>query len=376
MTTISRAHPFVPRKLIGAMLLACASMVCRTPGAAGAAELKPAVQRPIAAEMILTYRGAERQKLLEQGAKKEGKIVWFATLNPETRDRIAAAFKLKYPFLSFETARVETAELLKQVLEEYKAGKHDIDLVEVSYPGAVGLKMAGNLAKFSSPVLQGIPAAAIDPDHYFFADRENPLALGFNTNLVPAATAPTTYDDLLSPNWRGKLSTQNNAQAVQYFGALAHLKGEEYLRKLAQQGFALQDGAAREVAQLVAAGKVMMMIPVSISHPLALQKKGAPIAYRVLEPAPTAAGYIAALNRAPHPHAAALLMDFILSDPGQQIMTDSGSGAVRKGVANPYPDFKKLYIDFLVPQNQYEAEYKKWAELHQSLFAKGAPLAK
>src|SRR5262245_30464155 len=94
MRRISRPHPFVPRKLIGAMLLACASMICRTQGA-GAAELKPAVQRPIAAEVILTYRGAERQKLLEQGAKKEGKIVWFATLNPETRDRIAAAFKLK-----------------------------------------------------------------------------------------------------------------------------------------------------------------------------------------------------------------------------------------------------------------------------------------
>jgi iron(III) transport system substrate-binding protein len=376
MTKIGRARPFVPRALIGAVLSVCASMVLRTPGAEAAAELKPVVQKPIPAEMILTYSGAERQTLLEEGARKEGKVVWLATLNPETRDRITAAFKLKYPFVNFETARVETVELLKRVVEEYRARKHDIDLVEVSYPGAVGLKMAGNLAKFSSPVLQAIPAAAIDPDRYFFADRENPLAIGFNTNLVPESTAPTTYDDLLNPGWRGKLSTQNNAQAVQYFGALSHLKGEEYLRKLAQQGFALQDGAAREVAQLVAAGKVMMMMPVSISHPLALQKKGAPIAYRVLEPAPTAAGYVAALNQAPHPHATALLMDFILSDPGQQIMTDNGSGAVRKGIANPYPDFKKLYIDFLVPQNQYEAEYKKWSDLHQSLFVKRASLAK
>ncbi len=371
MMKTSRARSFLPRALIGAMLSVCASMVFRTPGAT-AAESKPAAQRPIAAEIILTYSGAERQKLLEEGARKEGKIVWFATLNPETRDQIAAAFKLKYPFLSLETARVETATLLKRAVEEYRAGQHDIDLVEVSYPGAVGLKMAGALAKFSSPMLQAIPAAAIDPDHYFFADRENPLVMSFNTNLVPESTAPRSYEDLLDPSWRGKLCTQNNAQAVQYFGALYHLKGEEYLRKLARQGFAIQDGAAREVAQLVAAGKVMMMIPVSISHPIALQKKGAPIAYRVLEPAPTAAGYVAALNQAPHPHATALLMDFILSEPGQQIMMESGSGAVRKGIKNPYPDFKKLYIDFLVPQNQYEAEYKRWTELYQSLFGKGA----
>jgi iron(III) transport system substrate-binding protein len=144
----------------------------------------PPAPRAAQAADVLLFDGPNRQDVLEGGARKEGKLVWIATLNPETRDHIAAAFKQRYPFLSLEMARVETNELLKRVIEEYKAGKHDIDLVETSFPGAVGLKMAGHLAKFSSPVLQAIPSAAIDPDGYFFADRENPLALGHNTNLV------------------------------------------------------------------------------------------------------------------------------------------------------------------------------------------------
>lgn len=326
--------------------------------------------RGASAADVLLHNGPDRQAVLERGAAQEGKIVWFATLNPDTRDRIAAAFKQKYPFLNVEVARVETNELLKRVVEDYKAGKHEIDMVEVSYPGAVGIKAAGHLAKFSSPVLQGIPAAAIDPDGYFFPDRENPLVLGYSSTLVVESEAPRNYDDLLEAKWRGKLSTQSNAQAFQYFGALFHIKGEEYLRKLAQQSFTLRTGAAREISQLVAAGNVAVMLPVSISHPVALQKQGAAIGYKILEPAPTAAGYLGILSRAPHPHAAALLADFILSDTGQEIMMRTGSGAVRKGINNPYPDFKKVYIDFLVPQNQYEMEYKKWGELHHSLFGK------
>lgn len=341
--------------------------------AAAPAEAKPAAKPTTPAE-IFTYNGPDREQLLEEGARREGKILWYTSLIVQDRARpLADAFRKKYPHITVDIVRADGAETLTRVIEEYRAGRHDVDIFEQSFPATSGLKEAQILTKFSSPVLEGIPKEASDPDGYFYPDRENPLILMYNTKLVPEAEAPKSFDDLINPKWKGKLATTDSSQAVQYTGALLRIKGEDFVRKLSEQDVQVHSGAARAVADLVAGGEVLMTFPASISHAQLLQKEGAPVNWSPLDQAPTATGYVSLPNRAPRPHAAALFADFLLSDGGQEVMVQTEMGAVRKGFKNPYPDFKKVYIDFLVPQNQYQGEYKKWSEMHTNLFVKRRP---
>jgi iron(III) transport system substrate-binding protein len=333
-----------------------------------------AAKPPTTAPEVFAYSGPDRQQLLEAGASKDPKILWYTSLIVQDRARpLADAFRKKYPQITMDIVRADGAETLTRVIEEYRAGRHEVDIFEQSFPATSGLKEAQILTKFSSPALESLPKEASDPDGYFFPDRENPLIVMYNTKLVSEAEAPKTFDDLLNPKLKGKLATQDSSQAVQYTGAMLRLKGEDFVRRLSEQDVQVFSGAARQVADLVAAGEVPVMFPASISHAQILQKEGAPVNWTPLEQSPTATGYVSLPVRAPRPHAAALFADFLLSTPGQEVMVQTEMGSVLKAVKNPYPDFKKVYIDFLMPQNQYNAEYKKWAEMHNALFVKRRP---
>jgi ABC-type Fe3+ transport system substrate-binding protein len=301
-------------------------------------------------------------------------MLWYTSLIVQDRARpLADAFMKKYPFVKVEIVRLEGNEVVTKVTEEYKANKFDADFLEQSYPAIIGLKEAGILAKYGSPSLDGIPAEVRDPDGFFAADRENPLGLAFNTQQVPVADAPKTYDDLLLPKWKGKLSTQTTSQGIQALGTMLLTKGEEYVKKLATQDVQVQDQSARAVTELVVAGEVAMTIPSSIGHVVLLKKTGAPVGWTALDQATTALGYSALLAKAPHPHAAMLFTDWMLGEDGQKAMAATGEGATRKGIPSEYGEysnFKKFYTDLAMPQKEYAAAFKKWSDLQKALFTK------
>jgi ABC-type Fe3+ transport system substrate-binding protein len=213
-----------------------------------------------------------------------------------------------------------------------------------------------------------------DPDGYFVADRENPLGFVWNTNAVPESEGPKTFDDLLDPKWKGKLSTNNTSQAVQFFGAMVLLKGEDFVRKLAQQDHRVQSLAANAVTQLVESGELVATWPASIGRVAIGRAKGAPEAWAPFEQSPTALGYVAVSANAAHPYSTMLLVDFLLSKEGQDVMATTGEGGTRAGTNNQYGGYniQSFYIDSAVPQDEYDAQFKKWDALFKELFMKGA----
>jgi ABC-type Fe3+ transport system substrate-binding protein len=287
---------------------------------------------------------------------------------------LAEAFRKKYPFITVDATFMDSVQVVSRAVEEYNAKKYDVDFFEASFPAMVGLKDAKIISKFWSPSLDGIPTEVQDPDGFFVADRENPLGFVWNTDKVPEAQGPKTYDDLLDPKWKSKMTTNNTSQAVQFFGAMLQLKGDDYVRKLAQQDLQVQSLVANAVTQLVESGEVISTWPASVGRVALSRSKGAPVAWSPLDQAPTALGYDAVAANAPHPFSTILFVDFLLSKEGQDVMATTGEGGTRTGTNNQYGGYqmKKFFIDFSVPQAQYDAQYKKWDAEFRELFLKGA----
>jgi iron(III) transport system substrate-binding protein len=341
---------------------------------AAAAEGKPAAKQPSTPAEIFAYSGPDRQQILEEGARKEGKVLLYTVMTLDVRARpLANAFQEKYPFITVDIARLGTTEISKRAYEEYQANKYVLDVVESAIDTFVSLKSAGILAKFSSPELSEYTNDFKDPEGYFVADREAPLMFSYNTNLVPEADAPKTYDDLLNPKLKGKLSTNDGNQGLYMLGGMLQMKGEEFVRNLARQEVAVHSLSSDALLALNTTGEVAISFPNSIGNILAAKDKGAPMGLSALDkPAVNQLGYVGVAARAEHPHAAALFADFLLSEAGQKVMVSTGTGGTRKGIQNDYGDYvkEKLNLELMIPQNQYASEQEKWRTLQKTLFTK------
>jgi iron(III) transport system substrate-binding protein len=323
-------------------------------------------------EDVFAYTGPDRQQKLEEGAKKEGKILWYTTMILDQRSRpLAEAFRKNYPFVEVQIVQLDTGPLIQRALGEFNAKKFDLDMIEGNLPVPLALKNVGALAKFRSPQIAGLPPAVVDPDGYFVADREVPLGFGYNTNQMKEP--PKSFDELLTPAMKGKLTTNDSVQAATYFGAMARDKGMDFVRQLAtQQVMVYSNMSSNAVTDLVASGVAVSTFPTSVGQVVSRRDKGAPIAWAPLGKALTALGLFGALANSPHPHATALFLDFLISEDGQKTMVSTGEGGTRVGLQNRYGGyvFEKQYLDTSIPQAEYLSTIKSWTDLFNSMMVK------
>ena len=166
-----------------------------------------AASAPSTVAQIALYQGADREKILVAGAKREGQVTFY---NSHTWFRtFVKDFEKKYPFIKVAEWRNDSKNLLQRVTDEAKANRSLVDVVETT-PEAMGiLKRDGLLQEYYSPEARFFPddvkSKGKNGFHYV-GDRETYIGLGFNTNLIAQAEAPKTLRDLLNPKWKGKMS--------------------------------------------------------------------------------------------------------------------------------------------------------------------------
>ncbi len=181
----------------------CAAMVIFA--LACARDVFSAAKKPATAAELALYTGADRQQLLEEGAKKEGKLVFYTVgiINQAVRP-VIDAFQKKYPYIKVDIWRAGSNDLLPRLLEEYRAGKHQCDVIEATQLLSILMYREGMIQAFISPNLKFVQEDAIikAPGQAAFevAFRENGLGLGYNTKLITKGQLPKTYQDLLDPN--------------------------------------------------------------------------------------------------------------------------------------------------------------------------------
>ncbi len=328
-----------------------------------------AANAPMTVSQVALYQGVDREKVLIEGAKREGQVTfynshtWFKTFVKD--------FEKKYPFIKVSEWRNDSKNLIRRVTEEFKSGRFLVDVVETT-PEVMGLlKKDGAFQEFYSPEARFYPddvKAKGKNGLFYLGDRETYNSLGFNTTLVPASEAPRTFKDLLNPKWKGKMAIAGTSTGVRWIGGILDSQGREFLDKFAEQEVRVQDIAAAALAGLVVSGEVPLSPTIFDANVSVAKEKGAPIAWRALEPVVTTVGYSALTVKAPNPHAALLLLDFIHSKEGQQAIMKGGLWSPRDDIGSIDQKFKKNYLDEKYSIEELETKFVQWEGLMRQLF--------
>jgi ABC-type Fe3+ transport system substrate-binding protein len=331
------------------------------------------------AQDVLTYKGADRQQVLEEGARKEGQVILYsaAIVNQALRP-LTAAFMKKYPYIKMTFWRGDTEEIAAKLSAETRADNIVADVVEGTGIGELAVS-SGLTQPYWTPMIADYPEAYRDPKGLWTSTRISYFGMAYNTKQVADADAPKTYEDLLDPKWKGKLAWRiGTSSGTPLFITNLRLawgedKAMDYLKKLAtQKVINFGSGSARTLVDRVIAGEFPVALNIFAHHPLISKAKGAPVASRLLDPTPSSAGTRILPKTVHHPYAAMLLVDFILSKEGQEILSKAEYFPARPDV----PPLEKLsavvpatagvHENFVSPENlnKYtDSSGKIWEDL-------------
>jgi iron(III) transport system substrate-binding protein len=284
---------------------------------------------------------AERQARLVNGAKKEGTVTWYVAMNRAYAQDLINAFEAQYSFLKVNALTGGGGALLNRVLAEHRAKSFQYDVFNTRSMTINTLKKAGAIMRYRSPYRNSLREGFYDREGYLNGIFATPLVFIFNTKLVSRKEAPTAIEELLNPNWSGKMAVDDEsfdwlAALLDYYG---EAKGIEIATKLGQQKLNVRRGPTL-LTQLVAAGEFFLEIDGHHQEAIAKKKAGAPIDYNFPQPFVPAKSLIPIYmsSRPPHPHAAALMADFLMSKKGQEIMAGHGRWVGYKGITSKGPD--------------------------------------
>jgi iron(III) transport system substrate-binding protein len=325
-------------------------------------------RKPRTLDDLAAYNGADRHQILLDGAKQEGKIVWYTSLSGVYRE-LVEVFKKKYPEIAIEVYRGGSTDLAPRLFNEAKANRFVADALE-STPGLLMLlRENGILKPYASPELNRYPDEAktkADASRvYWVTDREAYLGFGYNTRLIPSADVPKNFQDLLKPELKGKLAFTTESSTSRVLGIMIKHKGEEFVKRLQTQDVRLFKASSAGFLDLIAAGEVAGSPVVFRNQVAVLKERRAPVEWLPFEAVPTNAGGSAVIANAPHPHAALLFTDFVIGAEGQKLMEQ-----FRYGVAwKDYP-FKREYPERGMSSAEYEKAEDRWLQLARAITKK------
>jgi ABC-type Fe3+ transport system substrate-binding protein len=326
------------------------------------------------------YRGPDREQRLLAGARKEGEVTVYSSMIVDQALRpVVDGFEAKYPFVKAKYVRDDPPQQLQKLMAESRSGHMVADVVE-----STGLEVpmrATNIDQpFWSPQSEAYPKNLSDPSHYWVPTRVSYLGACYNTNLVKPADLPKSFQDLLDPKWKGKLvwsgTTMGNLlfiTGVRKF--MGEDKAHDYLQKLAQQNIATIPAANRVTVDRVMAGEYAMCLDAFLHHPIISARKGAPVASLPLDPVNTAVSSVMLPKTPPHPYAAMLFIDYLLSQEGQQKLQGADYFPARLGVPAS-PDLDKivphkigLHENFISPV-EMNKDLPRSREIYTELFVR------
>ena len=284
---------------------------------------------------------AEREAALIKEARNEKTVIWYAPMNREDLRQFTAGFEAQYPFLQVEILTGGPQSLLNRILTERRAGKDNFDTLNIRSSALYTLKKAGAIARYESPQRRGLRSGFYDKEGYFNGLWASLMVYLFNNKQISRAQAPKSIDDLLQAKWKDKMGMDQDAD--DYIAALLDYygdeKGKQIARALGAQQLNIRKGRTL-VSQLVAAGEFPIQIDAHHHEAVALRQAGAPVDYVFPEPfipVKSVSAFVIS-SHSPHPHAAALLVDFMLSKKGQEIAFKQRRWPAYKELATGGPD--------------------------------------
>lgn len=298
---------------------------------------------PLLAE-INKLPAAQRQARLEEGARREGAFVYYSISAAELVAAYVKGFTSRYPFIKGEFYRGSGNQLVVRTMMEHRTGRLAADVISVGTENVMALKRSGVWARYSSPEAPNYPREQFDRDGYFHADSLGLAAIAYNRDLVKKEDAPKNYSDLLDPKWKGSLTIDLEPERAMltWLSAWGEAKTRDFVQRLLANGATVRRGHTLQ-GQLLCAGEFKIAVEIYPDGILRMKQRGCPAEIVFPNPTPAIAGGNYGINvNAPHPHAAALFVDFVLSSDGAKILAGTGRIPRRKGARPLYEELANL----------------------------------
>lgn len=308
-------------------------------------------------------------KLIDAAKREGGKVVVYSSMESSISDGIAAGFKKKTG-LEMDYWRGSSTKVLDRALSEYRAGKPLFDVAITIADPMFLMQSEGVFAKYDSPSAAEYPKALIDPN---LGPNYRTLLIGivYNKNMIKPADAPKSFEDLVKPQFKGKVIMPDPTQhttTTQWVASLPNLMGKDradkFIRELAATKPILAESLLPPVERAVS-GEVPIAITL-LHYTYVFRQQGAPLDYVRMPKLLGDGNYVALGNKAPHPNSGKAFIDYFLDDECMKLMSKLGEFVNRKGIVPPLEGVDK--IEF-VPMDRLDAKtYAEKKKEYQKLF--------
>ncbi len=317
---------------------------------------------PSSIREIALYQGEDRLRRLVAGAKKEGALTLYTAVNKLQHDSpIVKAFQEKYG-IKVTVWRAGSETVLQRVVTEARAKRFDVDVVTSTGSGLESLHREKLLQEIRSPNFSELIPAALPSHREWVGTYLQAFVQAYNTNLVQKKDLPRAYRDLLDPKWNNRLTIES--EDYEWFYSVVKDMGEEkglqfFKDLVTKNGLSVRTGHSL-LTNLVASGEVPLALTVYHYTPEQLKQKGAPIDWFVIEPAIVGVVATGVAKSAPHPNAAILFYDYLMSEETQKLWVEMNYTPVNKKVPSPLKGIALKLIDPVVSLDESD----KWNKLY------------
>ena len=293
---------------------------------------------------------------LIDAAKKEGKVIWYTSIDLPLAEKIAKSFEAKYPGIAVRVERSGAERVFQRIGQEYASNIHAVDVANSSDAAHFIIWKGQNLLEAYVPedVANFYPAEHKDADGQFASFRVWVCIIAYNTNLVKKEDAPKSFADLLDPKWKSKIVKAHPGYSGTIMTATYQMQrdlGWDYFEKLAKQNV-MQVQSSADPPKRLALGERAVMADGNEYNIFEISEKGGPVApVYATEGSPLIVGPTGMFKAAPNPNAAKLFCNFSFSPECQQLIIDVGGlrsmhpQTKNKSGRTPFKDIKTMKDD-------------------------------
>ena len=304
-------------------------------------------------------------------AKKEGRVVVYGSVVPQAMEELHKNFEKKYD-IKVDYWRGSSTAVAERAQSEWRAGRPAFDVVESSWDVMLLMKKEGIFARYVPPSSEKFSEQFKEKDALITPWRILPISILYNTELVKAAEAPKSLEELLNPKWKGKISMPDPSRhttTAKFFWNLEKFMGakwRDYAKNLAKQQPLLVESLA-PVTPAIIKGEAH----VGIAYIKFVKQYKGPVFYATLDKYLSDPNHLALGAKAARPNAAKLYIEYAVSPDGQNMIAQDGEFVLSPGVYPPIPGAEKVTLNMVPMDNPSAEEAKNLSnEFRQIFFAK------
>jgi iron(III) transport system substrate-binding protein len=306
-------------------------------------------------------------------AKAEGRVVWYTSTPIETAQKVVNLFQAKTG-IPVEMFRSGGSAVMRRFQLEQQANRVFADVLTTSDPAeSTALAAKGAFLPFKPEHFDKIPESAKEPSGLFVGQRLNMITIYYRHDRIAEEDGPKTMKDLLQPQYKGQLVMADpsfTSLQLAVVGMTARNLGWEFYEQLRKNDIMIVQGG-QQTQDMVKRGERLVAAGASDSYAADARLEGRPFTTvyppdgTFLIPSPSAV-----VARSPHPNAAKLFAEFLISTEAQKIFPEVGGYSSRIDVpapagSPPLADIKLLAVDYDYIQKNASAIKRRFNDIFQ-----------